>query len=382
MDKDSRRNALEQGKQQGGQRDRTLECALPGCAERFAPANNRQLYCTPQHRQQAYLQRQAREGYGVDVPLEELRDIRDTALTELRPISTAVTERLDGLVTRFENLEAAAVARIAASEADTESERARADEATARADAADARAEAADALAETANQRAAQADQARRDAVTARRAAEKAQQVTESQLGDLAEERNRAQRQADEATARAATAENQVATLTAERDALTDRLSQLGAQLDDERDRANQAQEKVVTLHADLAQQRQQHADALAQARAEAQAEIDRIRAQAQTEITEARDAADVAVAAARRELTEKTSEYTAALGTVSERIGGLEERARHAQQARATTADQLQGWHDQLAEALQQAAHDDNPAVLQQAVTRLIAASTGGGTD
>lgn len=236
-------------------------------------------------------------------------------LTEL----TATRDDLDDAVT--EALRTRAAAEERATDADG-----RAEAAEQRAAVAEQAAEEAESTAAAADRRAGQAAAERDNALAERDTAVTARNRAEARLEDARAREERADRRAQESADHAATVENRlgnhVATLTTERDSLSDLVAQLRAGLDAERERVAHAiaesQQKVDDLQARLDREREDHAAALNQVRAEAQADIER-----------ARQAAETETATARAELRQATHDYTTRLAELSQQLGAYEQRVR-----------------------------------------------------
>ncbi|UJW30107.1 hypothetical protein L3Q67_33540 [Saccharothrix sp. AJ9571] len=244
---------------------RTRQCALDGCDRRFVPASNRQKFCGPGHQQQAQALR--RRPVEPELPLVELEQIRDDAVTTIVPAAEALTEKLTALVERLTGINESAVARIAAAETAAAEARAAQQESAERAADADAARERAerqariDAAARTAAENEAAA--ATRDAESARadkHRAEVAHAESERDARWLAE-------QLTDLRERHTELEAEHQRLAAEHGSLTEAHTELARARDADRATHTQATYELELRHRDqLNEVQQAHAHQLAEA--------------------------------------------------------------------------------------------------------------------
>jgi hypothetical protein len=312
--------------------DRTRECELPGCEVVFRVAGKKK-YCTKEHANEAARRRAVLESLAVDVPLEELRALRDQVIEEVGPDVIRLSERLGTLLDRFAALESGAVARIAAAEQTAADAAARADRAEqAQAD-ADRRAQAA-------------VDTAERERA-ARAAADLARQAAEDRAGVSDEDRVRAETARDVALLAATRADARAelsaqATLAATDRAAEERTRAEALLADLDRERADRTAE-TTRLRDEARATQNRHDQAMRELREQADARVEDLRARHAAEVEQIRTGAAAEVAAARTEAHQATARYTEAVRDVErERARGQAARNRLLRQLRRTLGSLL----------------------------------------
>lgn len=324
-----RKGGAEAGVRPDGDRvaSRTRECELPDCGVVF-PVAGKKKYCTKEHANEAARRRTVLESLAVDVPLEELRALRDQVIEEVGPDVIRLSERLGTLLDRFAALESGAVARIAAAEQTAADAAARADRAEqAQAD-ADRRAQAA-------------VDTAERERA-ARAAADLARQAAEDRAGVSEEDRVRAETARDVALLAATRADARAelsaqATLTATDRAAEERTRAEALLADLDRERADRTAE-TTRLRDEAHATQDRHDQAMRDLREQTDARVEDLRARHAAEVEQIRTGAAAEVTAARTEVHQATARYTEAVRDVErERARGQAARNRLLRQLRRT---------------------------------------------
>ncbi|MGC7096357.1 hypothetical protein ACPZ19_16905 [Amycolatopsis lurida] len=334
--------------------ERTRVCALDGCERRFTPASNRQRFCTPAHQQQAQALR--RRPVDPELPIVELEQIRDDALTTVVPAAEALTEQLAALLERLSTINESAVARITAAET------------------------------ATAEARAAQQESAERaaDAVTARERAERQSRIDRDARAAAETEAATASRAAE--TAREAQHRAEVAKAESERDArwLAEQLAELReqhAELGDQYDQLQAQHASLAEAHTELVQARE--ADRATHTQAVHELELrhrDQLTEHQQAHArrlaeAESRHITDREHLAQRHhnEIAQLRAEHTAAIGRLT---GELEQaRARDTEQRQALAEQTARlAEHERAAAAARTLARDY--AALYEVATDLVGAS------
>jgi hypothetical protein len=315
---------------------RTRECELAGCEVVF-PVAGKKKYCTKEHANEAARRRTVLETLAVDIPLEELRLLRDQVVEQVGPDVTRLIGQLGEVLDRFGALETGAVARIAAAE------QAAAD--------ATATAQTAEQTAADAERRATDARQQAEHDRTARAAAERAQRAAEDQARAAEEDRVRADTLKDAAIAAAAAADfraelSAAASLDATQraaeertraDALQNELSRARAEHTAEVTRLGQEARAAVTAVQDRTE------NVLRLLADQADARVEGLRALHVTEVEQVRSAAAVDVAAARAETDRVNQRHTDAVREVErERARGRAARDQLLREVRRTLGEAL----------------------------------------
>lgn len=315
---------------------RTRECELAGCEVVF-PVAGKKKYCTKEHANEAARRRTVLETLAVDIPLEELRLLRDQVVEQVGPDVTRLIGQLGEVLERFGALETGAVARIAAAEQTTADATATAQ--TAERTAADAERRASDAQQQAEHDRAARA------------AAERAQRAAEDQARAAEEDRVRADTLKDAAIASAAAADfraelSAAATLDATARAAKERARADGLQAELDRVRVEHAAEarrlgEEARMAAAAAQQR---ADTvLRQLGEQTDARIEGLRTLHQSQVEQIRATTAAEVAAARAETDRVNQRRTDAVRDIErERARGQAARDRLLREVRRSLGNVL----------------------------------------